>query len=236
MNINCVLIEDEFPAIQLLKKYIDLTKDLTLVATFSDATQALNYLSENAPDGIFLDINIPGMTGLELHQNLPHKPFTILTTAYDQFALEGFNLGAVDYLLKPFSYDRFLISISRLRERLANLAEPSPLKDDSFLWIKSGYKTIKIKPSDIEYIEGLREYVVFHLENGEQIISLTSLKSLESTLENRQFSRIHKSYLVNIKKISIIEKKTLTLGEKRLPIGNMYKTKVLNLFSERLRS
>lgn len=230
MNATCIIIEDEFPATQLLIKYIEITQGLTLLSMFSNADLALTYLQKNQPDIVFLDINLPEMSGLDLYRNLNIKPYTILTTAYNQFAIEGFDLGVVDYLLKPFSYDRFLMAITRAKERMGNKINGRvPVEDDLF-WVKSGYKTVKIKYNDILYIEGLREYVMYHLENGEQVISLNALKSLEELLAERHFIRIHKSYLVNVKKISMVEKKMLKIGMKSLPVGSTYRdnlTKVI---------
>ena len=232
MNATCIIIEDEFPATQLLIKYIELTKELTLLSTFSNADLALGYLSNNQPDIVFLDINITGMSGLDLYKHLNQKPYTILTTAYNQFAIEGFELGVVDYLLKPFSYDRFLIAVSRAQERMSVRSNESSLVEDDLFWVKSGYKTVKIKYDDILYIEGLREYVMYHLENGEQIISLNALKSLEESLARRHFIRIHKSYLVNVKRVSVIGKKSLKIGTKDLPVGSTYRDNITILLRD----
>lgn len=226
---TCMAIDDEYPATQIIQAYVDKTPQLNLICTFTSAPKALQFLSTNPVDILFLDIQMPDINGLEFSQNLIFKPKIIFTTAYDQYALEGFNVDAVDYLLKPFSLSRFSKAVSKAVHLidLESISKTNPLETEDYIVIKSDYKLHKIDYHDIDYIEGLKAYVSFFV-NGKRYITLESLKNLEQKLPNHRFLRVHKSFIVPLEKIKALNGNLLELATKQIPIGKSYKEKVLN--------
>jgi len=232
MAFTCIAVDDEYPATQIIKSFVDKIPDVELLNTFTKATDALQFLSQVEVDILFLDIQMPDVNGIELSQSLRHQPKIIFTTAYDQYAVEGFNLEAVDYLLKPFSFDRFakavnkavkLIDLELNKSKGSNTSEE--VKSD-FIVIKADYKLHKIYYDDIDYIEGLKAYVSFFV-NGKRFITLESLKRLEELLPGDQFLRIHKSYIVPFSKVKSLEGNMLEMENKKIPIGKSYKENVM---------
>lgn len=230
MSYNCIAIDDEFPATQVVESLVDKIPDLLLVKSFTKAKEALEFISANEIDIIFLDIQMPDLNGLEFVRSLRKNHKIILTTAYDQYALEGFNLEVVDYLLKPFSFDRFVVAVNKAIKQIEFERESLPTKhknnNDDFITVKSDYKLIKIPFSDIDYIEGLKAYLSIFV-NGKRTIVLDSLKNYEVLLPKDQFLRVHKSYIVPLQKIKFMEGNMLVINEKKIPIGKSYKEVVL---------
>ena len=232
MAYTCLAIDDEYPATQIIKSFVAKIPDLELLNSFTKATEALQFINEVAVDILFLDIQMPDINGIEFSQSLRRQPKIIFTTAYDQYAVEGFNLDAVDYLLKPFSFDRFAKAVNKA-VRLIDL-EHNKMGSDSrkkknktdFIVIKADYKLHKIKYIDIDYIEGLKAYVSFFV-NGKRYVTLESLKKLEEVLPHDKFLRIHKSYIVALSKVKALEGNMLELENKKIPIGKSYKERVL---------
>jgi len=223
-----IAIDDEPLALQLICGYIKKTSGLTLVGSFDNPLDASDFLKENKADLIFIDIQMPDLTGIEFTRLLKKGPKVIFTTAYEKYALEGYKLEVVDYLLKPFSYEEFLKAVRKV-ERLINL-EAKVLKDveanDQFLFLKSDYKIKRINFNDILYIEGLKDYVkVFIANNPKPILSLTSLKLLETKLPEKMFMRVHRSFIVNLEKIDTIERSRIVFGKDYIPVGDQYKDK-----------
>jgi len=223
-----IAIDDEPLALQLICGYIKKTSGLTLVGSFDNPLDASDFLKENKADLIFIDIQMPDLTGIEFTRLLKKGPKVIFTTAYEKYALEGYKLEVVDYLLKPFSYEEFLKAVRKV-ERLINL-EAKVLKDveanDQFLFLKSDYKIKRINFNDILYIEGLKDYVkVFIANNPKPILSLTSLKLLETKLPEKMFMRVHRSFIVNLEKIDTIERSRIVFGKEYIPVGDQYKDK-----------
>jgi DNA-binding LytR/AlgR family response regulator len=225
--IRCITIDDEPLALQQMESYIEKTPFLELRTSFSNALDALNYLADHEVDLLFVDINMPELSGMEMVKSMENGPLVIFTTAYSDYAVEGFKVNALDYLLKPISYADFLQSArkaeKRMKERRAASTKLSSDKD--FLFIKSDYKVHRINLQEILYIEGMREYVKIHLENRKALMPLISIKKLESKLPSSTFMRVHRSYIVNLKKVATIEKNRIYFSDKPIPVSDQYKEK-----------
>ncbi len=232
MNFTCLIVEDEPLARNLLTQYVDKVAYLTLQKTCSDPMEALTYLRDNPVDILFLDIQMPEITGISLLKILQKKPLVILTTAYSEYALEGYELDVADYLLKPITFERFLKAAERAANRLSaptlpptettpeNKATPDPIS--SFIFVKDGTKLVKIRLQDILYVEGLKDYVTIHTRT-QKVVSLQRLKSLEEQLPQDHFIRIHHSYIVSLEGIDAILKEKVQVGNALLPIGDTYR-------------
>jgi DNA-binding LytR/AlgR family response regulator len=227
MKLKCVIIDDEPLAIDVIAGHIAQTPFLSLTEKFTHSVKAFEYLSENNIDLLFIDIQMPDLSGLELVRNLEYKPAIIFTTAYDKYAMEGFKVDAIDYLLKPVDYPEFLKAAEKAKRWICTKNEIVRIKSDKeFLFIKSEHKIIRIELKTIKYIEGMSEYVRIHRENAKSIMSLLSLKSIEEQLPEEQFMRVHKSFIVNLKKISEIESNTIVCGDGvAIPVSKLYKDK-----------
>lgn len=217
------MVDDEELARSLLLNFIGRNTDLETVGSLKNPIEAREFLRDNQVDVIFLDVQMPGQTGIEFLEQYNPSQSVILTTAYPDFAIEGYQLNVIDYLLKPFSFSRFEKSIDKV---LAKETRKFPNGERDFLIIKADHKIIRIPYQSIIYIQSMREYASFVTTN-EKILSLFSLKKLEAELPMNQFLRIHKSYIVAINQVNAIEGNTLYLGEVALPVGNSYKEKVL---------
>ncbi|MBN2167556.1 MAG: response regulator transcription factor [Marinilabiliaceae bacterium] len=238
MNIKCIIIDDEFPARVLLKEYVDKIPDLELAGSFSSPVDAISIIQSGIVDVMFLDIQMPDISGIDFIKTLSKKPLIVFTTAYMEYAIEGYQLDVLDYLLKPFSFERFLKTINKVTEKLA-FTEPTPHNidnlselnkpDKSHIIIKADHKIHRVKFNQILYIEGLREYVSFFCKN-EKIITLESLRRLEDVLPDDMFLRVHKSYIVNINSVKSLYGNQLIIEgtEKIIPIGKSYKDNVQN--------
>jgi DNA-binding LytR/AlgR family response regulator len=232
MAYTCIAIDDEYPATQIIKTFVDKIPDVELLKTFTKATEALQFLSQVEVDILFLDIQMPDINGIEFSQSLRIKPKIIFTTAYDQYAVEGFNLDAVDYLLKPFSFDRFVKSVNKavklidLEQNKSSGGDQYEKEKSDFIVIKADYKLHKIKYDEIDYIEGLKAYVSFFVK-GKRFITLESLKRLEELLPAEKFLRVHKSYIVPFSKVKALEGNMLEMENKKIPIGKSYKEMVM---------
>ena len=224
MNINCLVVDDEPLARNLLSDYVNKVHDLSLVGTADNAINAMKVLRENQVDLLFLDIQMPELTGINMLKVLQHKPLVVLTTAYSEYAIESYELDVVDYLLKPITFERFLKAIEKVNQRLNLRKTPEIIftEDSSFVFIKDGTKLIKVMLEDILYVEGLKDYVTIHTKD-QKIMSLQRLKALEKQLPESQFIRIHNSYIVSFKAIKAIDKGEIQIGTVRLPISHSYK-------------
>ena len=222
-KVNCLVVDDEELARTLLENYISRLPHLNLVEKCVNPLDALKALEENDIDLIFLDIQMPEMSGIDFLKSLHKKPKVIFTTAYSDYAIEGYQLDVVDYLLKPFSFERFLQAVNKAVDLISSTS--NPLEKD-YLLVKSEHKVHKIKYEDIRYIQSMREYVAYFLPKG-KILALNSLKRLETELPSDQFIRIHKSYIIPIQKVTTLEGNMVHIGNEKLPIGNLYKEEVL---------
>lgn len=228
MEINCLAIDDEPLALQQVAGYIRKIPYLKLQAECHSAVEALKILENKSIDLLFVDINMPDLNGLEFVKSLDKKPLVIFTTAYGEYALEGFKVDALDYLLKPFSFAEFSKSAAKAKkqiELLQNVSDKLESNDD-FLFIKSEYKLVRINLSDILYIEGMKEYVRIHLISQKPVMTLLSMKLLEEKLPSGKFMRVHRSYIVNLDKITTVERFRIVFGDKiRIPVSDNYKEK-----------
>ncbi|MBE0655190.1 MAG: response regulator transcription factor [Bacteroidales bacterium] len=220
MNINCIIVEDEPLSQDILEKYIHDHKNLNLVAICNDATEAGIILRDYPVELIFLDINMPGISGLQLIKSLSHPPMVIFTTAYPEFALEGFEVAAIDYLLKPFSFDRFLIAVNKAMDRVA--AEKRIKTEENILWLKSDKKINRINIDDIIFVEALGDYVKITCKSGNIIVHDT-MQVMNEKLKDSGFLRIHRSYIVSSTKIDYVEGNHVKIGNVLLPIGLSYR-------------
>lgn len=234
MRINCVVIDDEQPAIRQMEIYIERIPFLKLLKSFDNAIESLSFLQNNQVDLLFLDIEMEGFTGLQMIKALHHKPKIILTTAYDQYALDAYNLNVSDYLLKPISFERFVIAIDRLYEAFRNgksiASDESQYKKDYF-FVKTDYKMQRVDFKDILYVEGMKEYLRIHTTKA-KIMVLQNFKNLEDSLPLNQFIRVHKSYLVAINKIESLERNRIKIGEKIIPVSETYKDALMTVLSK----
>ncbi len=225
---TCIAVDDEPKALDILTLFIARISFLELLGTFRDPFQAMNYMAENKPDLIFLDISMPEMTGLQLLRSLPNPPLVILTTAYSEHALDGYELNVVDYLLKPIEFERFMKAVMKAKELSA--LKSGPLKKekktsgdtDQVVYIKNGTKTYRVKIDTIQYVEGLGNYVTFFLAD-KKIVSYMSIQDVLNMLPSDQFCRVHRSYVVSLKHIDIIEKHQVIINNKPIPIGLTYR-------------
>jgi two-component system response regulator LytT len=234
MILRCLAVDDEPLALGLVCSFIEKTPFLELAGKFSSAVDALKVIGESAADLIFLDIQMPDLTGIELArviEKTPGKmPRIIFTTAFNQFALEGFKVDALDYLLKPFNYEEFLKAASKAKsyfELVQRAEEPAGIAAqprEEYLFLKVEYQLVRVAYHDILYIEGLKDYVKVHLQStSKPLLSLTSLKSLEERLPSSRFMRVHRSFIVNLDKISSVTRSNIQIGADPVPVSEQYK-------------
>ncbi|MGA1978754.1 MAG: LytTR family DNA-binding domain-containing protein [Bacteroidales bacterium] len=228
MTLKCVIIDDEPLAIDVLAEHIAKTPFLELAQKFTNSVKAYEYLSDNKIDLLFIDIQMPDLSGLELVRKLKYQPAVIFTTAYDQYAIEDFKVDALDYLLKPVDYPEFLKAAEKAKKWIAARDIALSIKSDKeFLFIKSAYKIIRIDLKTIIYIQGMSEYVRIFRENAKPVMSLLNLKTLEEQLPPEMFMRVHKSYIVNLNKISEIESNSIVCGDGVIiPVSKFHKDKL----------
>lgn len=227
MKINCIVVDDEFLARTLLEDYISKLPKLELIAKCSGAPEAMEVLQNESIDLMFLDVQMPDLTGIDFLKSLKHKPVVIFTTAYPEYALEGYALDVIDYLLKPISFERFFKSVNKASEQIKLLKSKNNYSTDDFIMLKSEHRIYKVNFANILYIEGLKEYVIFHLKQGKKIITLKSMKNLEEILPDN-FMRIHRSYIINKHEVVSLYGNMVEIGDKKIDIGKTYKDKVHN--------
>lgn len=222
MPYKCIAVDDELPAVELIKNYVLQQPELQLLHLFNDAVSAGEFLRKNTVDILFVDINMPDINGIDLVSSLQEKPLIIFTTAYKKFAYEGFELEAVDYLLKPISPDRFKKSVTKAIELLQVRTQPKTTTEES-VFVRSEYKMIKIDMADIDYVEGLEDYIKIHITGGRPILTLMTMKSFIEKLPSDKFLRIHRSYIISLNKIGVVGNKKVTLTNGTiLPVSDTY--------------
>jgi DNA-binding LytR/AlgR family response regulator len=228
MKLRTIAIDDEPLALRLVSDYVSKTPFLELVGAFDNPLDAVDFLSNNGADLIFVDIQMPDLTGIEFARSLESAPKIIFTTAYEKYALEGFKLNAIDYLLKPFSYEEFLKAAQKARKQteLENGIPQSIEANNQFLFLKSEYKIRRINFNDILYIEGLKDYIkVYTVGEDKPVLSLSSMKALEQKLPEDKFMRVHRSFIVNLERIEVIERSRIIFGKTYIPVSDQYKDK-----------
>ncbi|WP_162054774.1 LytR/AlgR family response regulator transcription factor [Pontibacter pamirensis] len=241
MNLRCIAVDDEPLALDIIESYISKLPFLQLIRTCSSATEAMQVLQEEKVDLMFLDIEMPELTGIQFLNILKNQPLIIFTTAYPDYALEGFNQDAVDYLLKPIPFDRFLKAVTKAQERLqrnGKASEATPAapvahapQEHDFMFVKADYKTIRVDFKDILWIEGLKDYIIIQTKD-QKIITLLSMNKMMEKLSDAKFLRVHRSFIVSLQKIDSIEKSRIRIGNKEIPIGEVYKEQFLKWVEE----
>lgn len=224
---RCVLIDDEPLAIEILENYIERLDNKEIVGKFTNSVKALEFLSLQPVDLVFLDIQMPNLTGIDLVKSIKNLPQFIFTTAYPEYALEGFDLNATDYLVKPIPFSRFLQAIGKA-EDYYRLQENTTRVANDFIFVRSEYENVRIATQKITYIEGLKDYIKIYTENSPKaILTLMSFKDILERLNHTNFLRVHRSFIVNISQIDSLQKTRIIIGKKYIPIGETYKQKVL---------
>ncbi len=229
---KAMIVDDEPLALDVLETYISRLNNVELVKRCEDPIEAFTYVQENDVDVVFLDIQMPQLTGLEFVKSLKNPPLVIFTTAYSDYALEGFELDVVDYLLKPISFDRFLKAVDKAATKLGSSEEDAQEGED-FTFVKSDKKLVKVFYKDIQYIEGLKDYVIIKLDEG-RVITLQTMKSLEQKLPQGQFMRVHRSYIANIDQVEAVVGNMLEIKGKHVPIGKNYREQVLSIVNKNI--
>ena len=237
---NCIIVDDEPLAQQVIEDYAITIPYLTVIAKCSSAFEAFDVLRNKKIDLIFLDIQMPNVTGIDFLNSLEYKPMIIFTTAYSEYALDAFNLNALDYLVKPIPFDRFLKAVNKafdyynLKNKNPELTkENSGPAPEKFILVKSEYHTQKIDLNDITYIEGLKDYIKIHLFNSKPVVTLNSLRNMAEKLPSDQFVRVHKSYIVALTRVDSISRNRIIIGDTYIPIGDNFKDEFYALLKNR---
>lgn len=226
MQIRCIAIDDEPLALKQIGAYIEKTPFLSLTALCNSAIDALEIIASDKTDLIFVDINMPDLNGMDFVKSLKEKPGIIFTTAYSEYALEGFRVDAIDYLLKPISYNDFLRAVNKAKSILGSPEQRNVTAKASsdHLFVKSEYKIMRIELSDIKYIESMHEYVRIHLVNEKPVMTLISMKTIEEQLPEDRFMRVHRSFIVNKEKIKVVERNRIIFDNNvYIPVSDQYK-------------
>ncbi len=227
MKLNCIIIEDEPLARNLLVDYVSKVPTLNLVQAFGNPLEALEVLQAKPVDILFLDVQMPQLTGISLLKVLQNKPMVILTTAYSEYALEGYELDVADYLLKPVTFERFLKAVDKVTQRLSAESKATPVTAEThalpdYVFVKDGTKSVKVNLAEILYVEGLKDYVTIHTKQ-QKITTLQRMKTLEEQLPADKFIRIHNSYIIAVQAIDVVHKNEVQIGTASLPIGDTYR-------------
>ena len=230
MIINCAIIDDEPLAAGLLKSYAEKTPFLNLIGTYGSAVEAMKELRNNPVHLLFLDIQMPELSGIEFAKILPKETKIIFTTAFQQYAVEGYKVSALDYLMKPVSYEDFLKASNKALDWFCITQKKQTYASVRFMYVKSDYKLVRVALDDILYIEGLKDYIRIYLADGQKIMSLMNMKKMEDYLPRPEFLRTHRSYIVHMSKAEAIERFRIVFGDQYLPISDSYKEDVQQYF------
>lgn len=243
MTLNCIVVDDEPLALGLIVSYVKKTPFLNLIGSYSNAMDAAKSFDNQKPDLIFLDIQMPEMNGLEFSKLIGDKTKVIFTTAFQQYAIDGFKVNALDYLLKPISYTDFLQAAQKalnwfeMTNNAGKIVDAPAKEEQKSIFVKTEYKLVQVELDKILYIEGMKDYVKIFIE-GEQfpILSLMSMKSLETTLPASQFMRVHRSYIVHANKIKEVERNRIIFGKTYIPVSDSYKDVFQEFIDKRMLS
>lgn len=226
MKMRCLLVDDEPPALEVLESYVREVAHLELVGTCGNALEAFEVLQHRPVDLLFLDIKMPKMLGTDFLRSMRHPPQVIFTTAYREYACEGFELDAVDYLLKPVALDRFLKAVAKATKTVA-LPEPAPVPSpDTFLYFRIDRKMVKVVLRDILYVEGLKDYVKIHTTDGRPLVVKQTINGLEEKLSESNFLRIHRSFIIALDKVRTYSARHVEVATQELPIGRLFRQRV----------
>lgn len=237
MKIKCVIIDDEPLAISVIENHLKNFDNIDIVATFNNPLKAFATLQQEKIDVLFLDINMPQMSGFEFIENLNHKPFVIITTAYREYAVESFELDVLDYLVKPIPFNRFLKTINKVYQymHLNNSTEEVAINQEPHIFLKVNKKLVKVLFNDILFIESLKDYIKVVTNLGDYVVH-KSLTAISEELPQSNFIRVHRSFTISINKINALEGNTIEIGDRRIPIGRNYikqtKERIFNINNE----
>ncbi|MEO9872477.1 LytR/AlgR family response regulator transcription factor [Ekhidna sp.] len=240
MSIKCLIVDDEPLAIEILQSYVERVESLELIATCNNAVKAFDVLKKESVDLLLLDIQMPKLTGIEFLKVLNPSPKVIFTTAYREYAVESYELNVVDYLLKPIAFDRFLMAINKVVKNGSStleMAQPkieSTQDGDPFLFLKVDRKMVKVYLKDITYIESLKDYVRVKKHDGKEVVSLQKISYLEQKLPSDCFLRVHKSYIISLKKVDAYSNTSIEVGGVEVPIGRSYKSEVVKVLNDQV--
>lgn len=222
MNYRCLIIDDEPPAREILSKYVESIGQIEIIGVCSNALQAIEFLHNGKIDLVFLDIEMPKLSGMDLIKSLPHPPKVIFTTAHKEFALEAFDLNVVDYLLKPISYERFIKSVNKLLDSNFYEIQDTPPNGRGFLYFRCQRKMVKVYLDDLLYVESQKDYVILYCHQLPPLKIKEQLKIIEVMLPKKRFLRVHRSFIVSIDKITAFTKYNIEIGAIEIPIGRLY--------------
>jgi DNA-binding LytR/AlgR family response regulator len=229
---TCIIIDDEPIAIRVIQSYIEKLDDFKVVGAFTNALDALKVLHAQHVDLLFLDIQMPGINGMEFFRSINHPPKVIFTTAFRNYAADAFDLNALDYLLKPVPFDRFLKAINKfIDQKAAETTYENKTADDQFIIVKSDKKNHKLRVADILFIESLDDYIKIHLQN-KTLVCYLRLNAIDEQLNNTDFTRVHRSYIVNVRHVSAFSHYEVEIAGKRIPVGRKYKEVTIKKFNE----
>ncbi len=229
--ITAIALDDEPLAIDVIKTYCQKVDEVKLQATFTEAGPAMKYLDEHPVDLLFLDINMPAISGIDFYKKVSKNTMVIFTTAYSEYAVEGFNLNAVDYLLKPFDFKRFQQAVDKIKE-YHNYAHLKENEQPQYLFVKVDYSMVKVPFDEIAYIEGLDNYLKINFDSGKSLLVRMSMKTISEKLPAAEFIRVHRSFIIPFSKVVSVRNKTIYLDKKEIPIGTNYVDEVMKLFKE----
>ena len=233
-TIRCLVIDDEPPAREIIRRYIEQVPTLRFIGECANAIQAFTFLQQQPVDLLFLDIRMPQLKGTDFLKTLKHPPKVIFTTAYSEYALEGYELDAIDYLMKPVPFDRFLKAVNKAYQfalpKKDNFPETAEKKSASFIYFRADRKMIKVMLQDISYIESMKDYVKVYTSNG-TIVTKQSISSVEAMLPEKSFIRIHRSYIVSLDKIKTFTSELIEVDKTEVPIGKLYRNGVMKILS-----
>jgi DNA-binding LytR/AlgR family response regulator len=227
--IKAIAIDDEPPALKVIETFCHEIDFVSLEKTFIKPNEALKYIGKFPVDLLFLDINMPSLSGIDLYKEVKQNTMVIFTTAYSEYAVEGFNLSAIDYLLKPFTFDRFLQAVTKAEEYHSHVHQKSK-PEHQYLFIRADYSLIKINIADILFIEGLDDYLRIHLQNQKPVVARMTLKVMLEKLPAQAFVRVHRSYIVAFSRIELIRNKIITVAGEEIPIGTSYEKAFFEAF------
>lgn len=230
--IKTIAVDDEPLALEIIETYCKNFDYLHFEKGFTKTGAALQYLEKNPVSLLFLDINMPSMSGMEFYKSLQHKPMLIFTTSYSEYALESYDLGAIDYLLKPFTLDRFGKASSKAKEMYNLVNNASIAEKEKYLMLKADYGVVKVILSEILFIEGLDNYLKIHLQNQQPVVIRMTMKTLQEKLPVKDFIRVHRSYIIPFSHIDAVRNKIITIANEEIPIGKSYEDDFLSLFQK----
>ena len=233
MTLNCAIIDDEPLAVELLESYVAKTPYLNLIGSYTNTVNAIHDLRENRIDVIYLDIQMPNLSGLEFAKIIPSTTKVILTTAFPQYAIEGYKVNAIDYLLKPISYEEFVRSTDKVMEWATQVRRQDLNLNDRTIYVKTDYKLQQLSLDDILYVENYKDYVHFHMRNGERMSTKISMRRLEEFLPSPEFMRVHRSFVVRMPEVRTIERGNIVFGDLYVPITDKYMEEVQRYLDQR---